>query len=92
MRGMDFPLTVITASLPCSILSGSGGLFFIGSGLLLAPVSVEGCAGVGAFSVSAGAGVSGIFSSFSSVHGAAGRRASTRLRCSLPASVNLLST
>ena len=86
---MDFPLTVITASLLCSVSTGSGGLFSIGGVLSLASVAGEGCVGV-AFASPVDGCASGILS-FSSVHGvagAAGRRASTRLRCSRPASVN----
>ncbi len=89
MRGIDDPLTVITASLLCSVSTGSGGLFSGGGVPLLASVADEGCAGVACVSPVEGC-ASGILS-FSSVHGvagAAGRRASTRLRCSRPASVN----
>lgn len=76
MRGMDFPLTVITASLLCSVSTGSGGLFFVGGGILLASVADEGCAGVSFVSpVERGASVVGTFSAspgfgFSVVEGA----------------------
>lgn len=87
MRGIDDPLTVITASLLCSVSTGSGGLFSVGGVPLLASVADEGCVGVASPVEGCASGIL----SFSSVHGvagAAGRRASTRLRCSRPASVN----